>query len=88
GDIGAEIKIDTDLRADTFLFSESNTRWLIEVDKNDCEEFEDNFSIPVEKIGTTHGKKLKIIINDEEMIDLEIDVIREKWKKTLAEKMG
>lgn len=88
GDIGAEIDIDTELRPDKFLFSESNTRWVVEIDEEDVDEFKDNFSIPSTRLGKTVGRSLKISINEEQLIDLEIEKIRKEWKETLSEKMG
>ncbi len=88
GDIGAEIEIDTDLRPDKFLFSESNTRWLVEIDEEEIDDFEDNFSIPSTRLGKTIGRSLKISVNGEQLIDLEIEKIRKEWKETLSEKMG
>ncbi len=88
GDLGAKIKTETDIRDDKFLFSESNTRWLVEVNKEDEKDFENVFSIPVEKIGVTKGDRLNIELNGETVIDIEIDKIRKDWKETLGEKMG
>lgn len=88
GDIGAKIKTYTDLREDKFLYSESNTRWLVEVKSEDEEEFESLFSVPVEKIGTVGGSELKIELNGKELIELDIEKIRKDWKETLGKKMG
>ncbi|MFW6375543.1 MAG: phosphoribosylformylglycinamidine synthase subunit PurL [Thermoplasmatota archaeon] len=88
GDLGAEIDIDTDLRPDKFLFSESNTRWIVEIDEDEIDEFKDNFSIPLTRLGKTIGKSLKVSINGEQLIDLDIEKIRKKWKETLGQKMG
>ncbi|MFW5907006.1 MAG: phosphoribosylformylglycinamidine synthase subunit PurL [Candidatus Natronoplasma sp.] len=87
GDIGVEIDISTELQSDKFLFSEAPTRWLIEVHKEDKEKFEENFSVPTKELGITDGKRLEVEINSE-VIDVELEKIRERWKVSLAEKMG
>jgi len=87
GDTGADIEVNTDLRPDVYLFSESNTRWLVEIDKKDVDEFEENFSVPIYRIGTTQDDKLEISLNGEKLINLEIETIRENWKEALGNKM-
>ncbi|MFW6064889.1 MAG: phosphoribosylformylglycinamidine synthase subunit PurL [Candidatus Natronoplasma sp.] len=88
GDIGAKVKIESDLREDKFLFSESNTRWLVEVKSENEREFENTFSVPVYKIAVAEGDDLKVESNGEKLIDLNIKDLRENWKKTLGKKMG
>ncbi len=87
GDIGAEISIEGDMRADSMFFSESNTRWLVEVDKSKVDEFESNFSVQCEKIGKIGGKNLEISYNGSQMVDIPIKKIRDSWKDTLRDKM-
>ncbi len=87
GDVGAKIDTKTELRPDKFLFSESPTRWLVEVKEEDEEEFEKVFSVPTEKLGVTQDKRIEIGINSE-VIDVGLEKIRERWKKTLGKKMG
>ncbi|MFW6040204.1 MAG: phosphoribosylformylglycinamidine synthase subunit PurL [Thermoplasmatota archaeon] len=88
GDMGAILSIESNLRADMLLFSESNTRWIVEVDEKNMERFEDNFSIPCKRIGVTNGDKLKVNINEDKIIDLDVEKIRNSWKNPLGEKMG
>lgn len=88
GDIGAEIIINSELRDDKYLFSESNTRWLVEVDKKNEEEFENIFSVPVQKIGEIKGKSLVVKSDGETLVDLDVEKIRKRWKESLGEKMG
>ncbi len=89
GDVGVKVEIEPDgLRADKFLFSESNTRWLVEVKEENEEDFKSIFSVPLEKLGKTGGENLVIESNGDVLIDVEIEAIREKWKRSLEEKMG
>ncbi len=90
GDLGARVEVQTELRADKFLFSESNTRWIVEVEEKKSEEFKKEFSVPIQKIGSVSDKKgrLKVEANGKEKIDLSLDRIRRAWKQTLGKKMG
>ena len=88
GDIGADIRIENDMRPDKFLFSESNTRWLVEVEPEKVDDFEGVLDVPYEKIGEVEGESLRIKFNDKLLIDTEVNTIRDVWKSTLNEKMG
>jgi phosphoribosylformylglycinamidine synthase len=94
GDVGAEVdlsQISPSLRSDFKLFSESNTRWIIEVEDRKHRDFEDlmkKHSSPFIKIGSTKGKS--IIINDENMVvvNLSINDIRAQWQEPIWSLMG
>ncbi|HEC88244.1 MAG TPA: phosphoribosylformylglycinamidine synthase subunit PurL [Thermoplasmata archaeon] len=93
GGKGAEICLYPikNLRTDFKLFSESNTRWIVEVDKTREENFKKIFDdIALYKIGEVKGKKLTIYDGDEmkKYVDLDRDEIYETWNKTLWEEMG
>jgi phosphoribosylformylglycinamidine synthase len=88
---GAEIELPIikDMRPDEFIFSESNTRWVVEV--KDEKEFESLFKInkvPFMKIGKVSGKKLQIKQNENTIIDAPIEKLRNKWKNAIWEHMG
>ena len=94
GDIGATIdisEIGNDLRTDFKLFSESNTRWIVEVKKEKQKEFEE---LLIKKqasfylLGVTKGKKLVIKDNKKTVIDLSTDIIRNHWKNPIWDIMG
>ncbi len=61
------------------LFSESNSRFLVEVKKENEEEFEKITNAT--KIGETIGEK-KLVIGDN-LIDAGLDELKEAWKKTI-----
>ena len=94
GDVGAEVdlsQINPELRSDFKLFSESNTRWIIEVKNEKHKEFEDlmkKYCTPFIKIGSTKGKS--IIINDKnkEVVNLSLNDIRVQWKEPIWSLMG
>jgi len=92
GDYGLEL----DLRAvpsksvsrnDFMLFSESNSRFLMEVAEQDHAEFEDlirnKACIPIGKV--TKGEKLLIRgLDGEVVVDADLAELRRSWKKTLS----
>ncbi len=86
GNIGADIEVQPGFRSDMYLFSESNTRWIVEV--SDPEAFEEHFSIPIQAIGLTGGDSLKISDDKENLIDLKISRLRESWSSPIQDLMG
>ena len=94
GDIGATIdvsEIGNELRTDFKLFSESNTRWIVEVKKDKQTEFEKLLKkehVTFTLLGKTKGKHLVIQDNKKTVIDLGVDVLRECWRKPIWNFMG
>ncbi len=94
GNIGAEIdisKTSTDLRSDFKLFSESNTRWIVEVKKDKVKEFEKkltNLKTPYLRIGKIIKDKLIIKDKDCKLIDQKINKLCKIWKNTIWDLMG
>jgi len=74
-------------RSDFVLFSESNSRFLIEVEERDRQNFEQLMKGKVcAKIGkVTKEEQLKIIgLNKKTIVDASIAQLRHSWKKTLG----
>lgn len=94
GGIGAVINVSNigkDLRTDFKLFSESNTRWVVEVKKENQEEFEQLLKVEntnYVKIGETKGKKLVVKDDKKTVIDLDVKVLRDSWRKPIWDIMG
>jgi phosphoribosylformylglycinamidine synthase len=90
GNCGAEIDITgiAELRNDFKLFSESNTRWLVEVKPGKESEFEDKINVPLYKIGSVGGPNLKITDGGRTLIDLSVDQIKTTWGEALWKLMG
>lgn len=93
GGRGAEVCLYgvPDLRTDIKLFSESNTRWVAEVDKEREDAFIRLFErFPVYRLGEVKGKHL--IIYDGEDMHTYINLPREKlydaWSSTLWQELG
>ena len=92
GDIGASIDVagvNPELRSDYKLFSESNTRWVVEVWKEEKRRFEDLIKnkherVRITKIGETIGeKKVGICDKNKELVNLSLDDMREAWSGKL-----
>jgi phosphoribosylformylglycinamidine synthase II len=91
GQLGAELELGgtKKLRPDVKLFSESNTRWLVEVKKKKAGEFEKLAkSIPVYMLGGTGGKLLKISDAGKELISIGVGGMEEAWRSPLWRATG
>jgi phosphoribosylformylglycinamidine synthase len=94
GDIGCEVdltNVGKDLRSDFKLFSESNTRWIIELKKGKEKAFEEKLKekkIPFVLIGKTKNARLIINNEREKLVDLKIINIRDIWKNAIWNIMG
>ena len=90
GDVGA--KIDTgiigNMRADHKLFSESNTRWIVEVKHNRAIEFEKTFKGALFWIGEVGGNTLLIKDDDKTLIDIPVKELRDVWNAPIYDYMG
>jgi len=82
--IGCEIDISAinkNLRDDILLFSESNSRFLVEVEEKNLEAAEKLLKkIPHYKIGKTKGTSLVVKNKDKTLINTKVDKILEKWE--------
>jgi phosphoribosylformylglycinamidine synthase len=94
GDIGAQINLSNvskNLRSDFKLFSESNTRWVVEVEKEKQKNFEKTLKenkTPFVKIGEIKSDKIVIEDNGKKIIDQKISNLRDIWKNTIWNIMG
>jgi len=92
GGCGAEVTLcdlprSTDLlRSDWALFSESNSRFIVEVPPGREEEFRARFlQLPCARLGeVTAGPRLRIRgLADELVVDEAIDLLKNSWQETL-----
>ncbi len=93
GDLGATIDVGAlgDLRSDLLMFSESNTRWLVETRPEKRQDFEailHDAQVPFTTIGRTTKGHLTITKSKKRLITAPINALRESWKKTLWDYMG
>jgi len=94
GDLGASVDIsaiDKNLRSDVKLFSESNTRWVVEVKEEKQTLFEKqlkNDHVCFILLGKTKGDHLMIKVEGKTIISLSVAVMRECWSKPIWDFMG
>lgn len=84
GDVGADIDLSRieKLRSDVRLFSESNSRWIVELRKGKEKQLPKDRKAKVTKLGTVGGPSLKISAN-KTLVDLEVPKLAESFNSTL-----
>lgn len=84
GDTGFEIDVSglCDLRFDSKLFSESNTRWLVEVPQKNAKKFEKK--IGALRVGRVTGGDEMIFIDGSQKLELPITKARQKWGNSIG----
>ena len=84
--VGAEINLNSDLRADIELFSESNGRWVVQVAPGFESKFKKRFDF-AEKIGDVTDE---IIFNKngDQIANLQIDKVRKEWTNPIWERLA
>jgi phosphoribosylformylglycinamidine synthase len=69
------------------LFSESNSRWVVEVDGGREKEWMRTFKGSTAKIGEVDGRSLRIV-NSSCPIDLDAEEIRKAWSEPFWRLLG
>ncbi|RLF52879.1 MAG: hypothetical protein DRN19_00240, partial [Thermoplasmata archaeon] len=78
-----------DLREDFVLFSESNTRWIIETgEKDKVEEILSARNVPFRLIGKTGGKEIRFLKDGEKLLSVDVDTARKIWRDGILRFMG
>ncbi len=87
GDIGAKLDLSAmgDLSAERKLFSESNTRWIAEVEEKDAAEFQKILGDDAVCIGRTGGDRFTVKGTG---IDLPVKEMRKAWNDPIWNLMG
>jgi len=83
GKKGAKISLQTSLREDVELFSESQSRALITVSPEKVEEvlkIAYEYQVPAQKVGVVEGKDIVIDVNGKRIIDLPLEALEESWR--------
>ena len=94
GERGCEVDLSClgeNLRSDEKLFSESNTRWIVEVDKHQQDNFlkiMNRHHVPFFALGKIIGKNLVIHDQNETSLILPVSRIHDVWKNVLWSLMG
>lgn len=79
GDVGAKIELPTGgLSLERALYSESNTRWIAEVDGKDVKTFLDIMGDDAEDIGSTGGDVLSVGGSK-----ISVDELRKAWNEPI-----
>lgn len=87
GEIGAKIDIYTDLRNDALLFGETQSRIVVSVKSDDLEMLEkiaQQNNVSVEKIGVVSGSEMIVNVNQQQLIGLSVEEIKNEWRGTLG----
>jgi len=86
GNIGAILDIaglNPRMRSDYTLFSESNTRWVVEVWRDEKSKFEKLMKMRdlyIRNLGETVGEKRVVIsFDDKKLVDLSVEDVRAAW---------
>ena len=92
GDIGATVAADAaapKLPWDVALFSESPSRWVVEVEKKKAKAFTAAMEpLPVRKVGEVGGDSLVIQRGASDLIELKVRELRKAWSEPLWHAMG
>ncbi|HUU07680.1 MAG TPA: phosphoribosylformylglycinamidine synthase subunit PurL [Thermoplasmata archaeon] len=89
GDVGANLNLEKlgRLRSDVKLFSESNSRWLIEVRKGKEKQLPKDRRTKVVKLGRVGGSSL-VIGSSRSLVDLEVGKLAKSFGSTLWRMVG
>ena len=89
GDIGASLDlagVNPELRNDFALFSESNSRWVVEIQDEEAsrfEEFMNTRGVCIRNLGeTVAGKRIDIRDNHKGLVNLTLEEVRTAWLGT------
>lgn len=93
GGLGAEIDVSpiASFRVDKKLFSESNTRWIVEVKHEQEEKFKNHVAehdVSLWKLGKVGGDTLSISDGKENLVDVSLLEMQEKWCTPIWDAMG
>jgi phosphoribosylformylglycinamidine synthase len=84
--LGSRLKAQGSKRDDIILFSESNTRFIVEVKKRDKRKFESIMKgVPIGPIGCVLNKKdFRVYgLDNKKVIDVSIDKLKDAWQRPL-----
>lgn len=88
GGLGLELELPTGLAPHVQLFSESNTRFLLEVPESSAAglfEFFEEQGVPVALVGrVVESPAMRVASGNEIQIDLPLDVLKDAWQSPLA----
>ncbi|MFJ9501034.1 phosphoribosylformylglycinamidine synthase subunit PurL [Brevibacillus centrosporus] len=83
---GAKVSLESELRPDVLLFSESQSRILLSTSEGKAQALlalAAQHGVPVKQIGTTGGDKLVINVNGTEAVNASIQEVKAAWKDAI-----
>lgn len=86
GGLGAKISLESPLRKDILLFSESQSRFLVSIKKEKLQDFKDILeavTAPYEVLGEVTGERLQVKVNTSCILDMEVKEMEEAWRGAL-----
>jgi phosphoribosylformylglycinamidine synthase len=89
GDIGAEVDLTKmeKLRSDVRLFSESSSRWVVELRSGKEKQLPKDRRTRIVRLGTVGGSSLRMTAN-KTLIDLDVGELAGSFNSTLWRLMG
>jgi phosphoribosylformylglycinamidine synthase subunit PurL len=84
--LGIDIDIDSKIRADAYLFGETQGRILISIKPDNYERLlniSKKYGYPVEKIGIVKNDFFSILYNGNNLTRIEISDLRDKWENSI-----
>jgi len=91
GRIGAKVALDSGLRADLALFSESQSRILLSVEPGKADELLRLMAaagVPAADIGVVGGGDLVVRVNDEAKVTRSVETLTQHWKDAIPCRMN
>ena len=86
GGVGAQVQIETDLRSDFALFSESQSRILLSATPEKAEQLKtyiEGHGVPIAIIGTVGGSNLTLDINGKNALNESVEALKQVWKDAI-----
>lgn len=86
GGLGANVQLNTELRHDVALFSESQSRILLSASEGQAKELEDFIAsrgVPVQVIGQVEGPELNIQINGAKSLSKSVSGLKQVWEDVI-----
>ncbi|MDK2820788.1 MAG: phosphoribosylformylglycinamidine synthase subunit PurL [Clostridia bacterium] len=91
GKLGARVNLDSSLRPDYLLFSESQSRILLAVPpaaKEKVLNMAKEKGVPVAVIGHCSGDSLEVCINGDKVFDVDVEEMEKKWRESIPALMA
>lgn len=91
GGKGASISLLSDLRSDSLLFSESQSRIILTVSPEDLQKIEEiakKHNAPFDIIGKVSGKRLLIKKGKKTLIDIDVKIMKDAYNLAIPKALG